>query len=110
MAWEKRKRGGWYYTQSRREHGRVVREYVPVAIAPLCAEIDALTSEERRLERACAAEERREALMVHQARFAPLLARIEGRHALTQAVARITLEAAGYHQHARGEWRRRRGA
>jgi hypothetical protein len=110
MAWERRKRGGLYYTRSYRVHGRVQREYVGTGeLALLCAELDARISEERQLERACAAEDRREALAAYQARFASLLERIERRHALTQAMVQITLEAAGFHQHARGEWRHKRG-
>ena len=110
MAWERRKRGGRYYTRSYRAHGRVQREYVGTGeVALICSELDARISEERQLERACAAEAQQEALAVYQARFAPLLEQIERRHTLTHAVVQITLETAGFHQHARGEWRRKRG-
>ena len=46
--WEKRQRGGLYYTRSRKVGGRVVREYV--GTGPL-AGIAALMDEEDRLRR-----------------------------------------------------------
>lgn len=56
MGWEKRKGGGRYYTRSRRVRGRVRREYVPLDIAHIVAELDA----EERLEREYQRELKRE--------------------------------------------------
>jgi hypothetical protein len=102
MAWERRKRGGLYYTRSRREGGRVVREYRGCgSSALLAAALDEERREERRAERGAVrleregCEEVRLALQSHR-----------------DALERLTvaaLEAAGYHEH-KGEWRRRRRA
>jgi hypothetical protein len=48
MGWEKRERGGLYYTRSRRVDGRVVREYF--GTGPL-AEIVALEDDLERLQK-----------------------------------------------------------
>src|SRR5215212_1642630 len=40
--WERRERGGLYYTKSRKVNGRVIREYVGMGpLAELAAEVDA---------------------------------------------------------------------
>lgn len=101
MAWEMRGRYGPYYTRSRKVGGRVVREYVGGGpLGQLAARIDA----EERAERHAKAEELRAEL-----------ARLDELGDITDAVCkmadgllRTTLEAAGYHQHKRREWRRRR--
>ena len=85
MAWER----GYYY-RVRRENGRVVREYVGRGrVAELMAKLDALDREKER-------EERR------------LDADLEALIETTDLLARAALVAAGYHQHKRGEWRKRR--
>ncbi|MDQ3317394.1 MAG: hypothetical protein M3522_08710 [Actinomycetota bacterium] len=55
MAWERRERGGLYYTRSRREGGRVLSEYVGTGPgAEKAAALDDL--ERRRREEEAAAE------------------------------------------------------
>jgi hypothetical protein len=100
MAWERRKRGGLYYTTSHRENGRVVREYLGCSeVARAIALLDRAAREERlamRLERERERERRKAAL--------------EPLRAFSTAVdelATATFEAAGYHRH-KGQWRRRR--
>ena len=103
VAWERRERGGRYYTRSRRspEDGRVVREYV--GSGPL-AEIVARSDRERReLEEAVKAEQRRE-LERLEALAAPVLEVSEA----AEILAHAHLIAAGYHRH-KGEYRRARG-
>jgi hypothetical protein len=94
MAWETRCGRSRYYTRSRRVNGRVVREYVGGGIVGrLGAAVDAHRRAERADERAALAE---------------LDALVEELDALAELVARAALIAAGYHQHARGPWRKRR--
>ncbi len=101
MAWEQRQRGGHYYTRSRRVSGRVVREYLGAGpLAEALARQDA-TAQERR--RAQATEEQR--LRDSDATLAAL---VDDLIAGTDALAAAALVLAGYHQHHRGEWRRRR--
>lgn len=102
MGWERRVRGGLYYTRSRKVHGRVVREYIgsgPTALA--------IAQHDAQKRRQAAAERTRERAMLDR------LDSIEGRlHTFIGGVEhlmRAELAAAGYHQHDRGEWRRRRG-
>jgi len=102
MAWERRERGGLYYTRSRRESGRVVREYVGTGpVAEIAASSDAL-EKLRREEEAAAARSERERL---DALEEPVEELCEAAEVLTSAA----LLAAGYHRHKRGEWRKRRG-
>jgi len=101
MAWEKRKRGGAYYTRSRKVNGRVVREYVGGgALGELAALIDA-QERQRREEEAAAWQEERE-------RLEELAGLVDEFCEAVETVARATLLAAGFRQHNRGEWRRRR--
>jgi hypothetical protein len=101
VAWEGRERGGRYYTRSRREGGRVAREYVGGGPAgELAAEADRQRRElqEAKREREKAELERLRALA------APVLEVSEA----AEILARAHLVAAGYHRH-KGEYRRARG-
>jgi hypothetical protein len=90
MAWDK----GRYYTRSRKVNGRVDREYVGTGwLAELAAQVDALEGQRRQEE---------------QARLEALDAPLSDLNDRADLLARAALLAAGYHQHNRGEWRRRR--
>jgi hypothetical protein len=100
--WEKRERGGLYYTRSRKESGRVVREYIGRGpLAELAAETDALERLQRQGE-AKAWRRERETLE-------DLDRTIEDLYEAAGVLARASLLAAGYRQHNRGQWRKRRG-
>ena len=101
MAWEKRKRGGAYYTRSRKVDGRVVREYVGGgALGEQAALRDAKERQQREEEAAARREERE--------RLEELAGLVDEFCEAVETVARATLLAAGFRQHNRGEWRRRR--
>jgi hypothetical protein len=101
MAWERRKRGGQYYTRSRRDGDRVVREYIGTGeAAEIVAELDQLDREMR------AAQRQEERARQEELRQLETLVVSLGRQA--QQFADAQLLAAGLHQH-RGQWRRRRG-
>ena len=101
MGWETRKGHGRYYTRSRRDGRRVVREYVGTGpTAEAIAQLDALDRERRAEERAAWARERTHI----DGLTAPVLAL----DALAEALARVALVAAGFHRHHRGAWRKRR--
>src|SRR5262245_7702889 len=98
MGWDK---GGRYYTRSRRVNGCVVREYIGGGeVGRLAAEHDARERQKRQAERAAARAER-DAL-------AALDAQLDELCELTDLLARAALAAAGYVQHNRGEWRKKR--
>jgi hypothetical protein len=102
MTWHQQGTRRYFY-RSVRIRGHPVRRYVGAGPA---AELAAAVDELRRLERAietreCRAEQERLA-----AAGAPLLQLCD----LTDNLARATLLATGFHQHARSEWRRRRAA
>jgi len=102
MGWETRKGGGSYYTRSKREGGRVVREYVGSGeLARLIAQMDELEQEQRAAGRELARLQRGESDTLDT------LARDAFEQ--VEAVLRATLAAAGYHCHTRGQWRKRRG-
>ncbi len=101
MGWERRERGGLYYTRSRKEGGRVVREYVGGGIlGALAAQMDA---EERRRQEEEEASQREE-----RERLNALTAPLEELYEAAEVIARAALIASGYHQHNRGEWRKKR--
>ena len=100
MGWEKRERGTRVYTRSRREGGRVVREYVGSGeIAELLAHADETRRRVRDLERTRgrAEVERLEGLAAPARELAEA----------AEVLVRAHLLAAGWHRH-KGEWRRMR--
>ena len=103
VAWEKRQRGGRYYTRSRRspEDGRVLREYV--GTGPFAEIVAASDRTKREL---AEAERKREKTELErlEALAAPVLELSE----VAEILVRDHLIAAGYHRH-KGEWRRARG-
>lgn len=97
MGWDK----GRYYTRSRKVNGRVVREYIGRGeVAELAAQSDAINHADR--------EARREARRAEKAKLDALDASVQELDELANLLARAALLAAGYRQHNRGEWRRRR--
>ena len=101
MAWEKRERGGLYYTRSRKVDSRVVREYVGGGVlGELAARMDTLERREREEEAALWKEEREQ--------MEALEAPVEELCEAAEVLAKAALLASGYHQHKRGEWRKRR--
>ena len=98
MGWER----GRYYTRSRKVDGRVVREYIGSGYdAELIARLEALRREER--------EEERAARQAERAELNALDAPLDRLFQETELLARAALVAAGFRQHKRGEWRKRRG-
>ncbi len=96
MAWER----GYYY-RVWREGGHVVREYLGKGrAAQLASQLDALERQER--------EARRAALLAERAELEALDAPLDELNQLADLLARAALVAAGYRQHKRGEWRKRR--
>ncbi len=96
MGWER----GYYY-RVRKEGGRVVREYIGTGrLADLAAQADSLERAKRR----------QEAFELHRvkAELATLEAVVSTMVETMNLVARAALLAAGFHQHKRGEWRKRR--
>ena len=102
MAWEKRERGGRYYTRSRKVNGKVVREYIGAGVR---GEITALEDEYERRQREEEAALRRE----ERERLEALDGLAEELYEAAEVLAKAALLGAGYYQHKRGEWRKRRG-
>ncbi len=101
MAWEKRDRGGLYYTRSRKVDGQVVREYIGGgAWGELAAQMDAL--------KRCQRQEEVQALTEECKRIEALQTSLEELCEAAEVFTRATLLAAGYRRHNRGEWRRKR--
>jgi hypothetical protein len=97
MGWDR----GRYYTRSKKVNGRVVREYIGTgSVAELIAQGDALARERRAAERA---EEK-----AKRAELEALDAPLDELDKLADLLARAALVTAGFRQHKRGEWRRRR--
>jgi hypothetical protein len=101
MAWETRRGNGRYYTRSRWQGGKVVRQYVGTGPD---AERAAAEDEARRAQERA----RRDADNAEIERLDAADAALAGLERAAGLAARAMLVAAGYHQHKRGEWRRRR--
>jgi hypothetical protein len=100
MGWERRERGGLYYTRSRRVGGRVVREYVGAGeLARLAELLDAEEREEREEQAAEWKAERR--------RLDDLDAQLNDMADECRRLVAAQLVLAGYHRH-KGQWRLRR--
>ena len=102
MAWQEVD-GRRYYYRGRRLCGRTRRVYVGAAGSP-AAELAAAADDLRRLEREVAARERQAEQARQQDAEAPLLQLCQ----MTDALTRAALLAAGFRQHDRGAWRKRR--
>ena len=97
MGWDK----GKYYTRSVRRNGRVEREYVGCGeLAHVIAQVDAWERTERKMRRLTEEIERDEIDALDR------LIRIM--FDATESLVRSELELAGYHQHDRGSWRKKR--
>ena len=102
MAWQEVD-GRRYYYRGRRLCGRTRRVYVGAAGSP-AAELAAAADHLRRLGREAAARDRQAEQARHREAEAPLLRLCQ----MTDALTRAALLAAGFRQHDRGEWRKRR--
>ena len=99
MAWERRKRGGLYYTRSRKVGGRVIREYVGGGLTGhLAAQMD----DNERMDRKSRAEKMRAEL----SHFEAIDTQVALLFDFAEALAQGSLMLAGYHRHHRGEWRK----
>jgi hypothetical protein len=102
MAWEHRQRGGPYYTRSRREDGRVVREYIGTGeLAETLAHAD------EAIRRSRAERVARERDELEEARG--LASAADELHEVVEVLTDAEMLAAGFHRH-KGQWRRRRDA
>jgi hypothetical protein len=101
MGWETRRGSGHYYTRSRKVNGRIIREYVG---SGLVAELAARQDAEARAQRLA----ERERLQHEAARWASASTPLKELGQLLDGLTAATLIAAGYHQHHRGAWRKRR--
>ncbi len=95
MGWERRGSRQHFYTAR-----RVVKEYVPDAVAPFAAQLEVEQRAGRAAERA-AVERARAELDALDAVVAPL-------DEAADVVLRAAMLAAGYHNY-KGQWRKRRG-
>jgi len=98
MPWETRKGKGRYYTHSTRVDGKVVRTYIGKGER---AEKIADAVEYRKAARKALVEEQRAPDHIDRI--------VDHLDDAVDSIFRQTLVDAGYHQHQRGEWRKRRG-
>ena len=97
MAWLR----GRYYVRTVKRDGRAVHEYVGGGeLGALAAIADARQAAER--------EARAAAWRAEKARLEALDAALDRLYDAADQLARLALSAAGYHQHDRGQWRKRR--
>jgi hypothetical protein len=100
VGWETRKRGtSRYYTRSRREGDRVIREYIGGGrLGQLAAQLDELERQQR--------EEETAYWKVERERFEQNAAFVRELEEAAQILSQAHLIAAGFHKR-RGEWRKR---
>jgi hypothetical protein len=101
-VWERRG-NGWYYYNHRRVRGRVLKIYVGAAGDPDTQRQVAL-DQESRARRLAGWQQLRQAQARWQDAEAPLLQLAT----LSDRLSTAALCTAGFYQHQRGEWRRRR--
>lgn len=101
MSWERRRRGGWYYTRTTRRDGRRFREYVGGGLLGLLA--DAADQ----LKREAKADARSKALVTID-EAGKQDGAVVSFCAQVASITRAALLLSGFHYHKRGEWRRRR--
>ena len=101
MAWERRQRGGEYYTRSHRADGEVIREYL--GCGPFAKAMAALdTADQEWVLR------QRETDRAVQENLSDVDRKVNAFDFQVDAVLWQMIEAAGYHRHRRGQWRKRR--
>ena len=106
VAWELRPSGRRYYYRARRVRGRVVKEYVGGGqLAVHASRTDGARRDRAAQERA----ELLERLRQLDATHAPVDKALRALEEATDAQLHAAYEAAGFHRHCRGEWRRKRG-
>ena len=101
MGWERRSTRSSYYYLSHRVAGRVRKTYVgkgPIAELAI----------DRILERQAARRAERESVRAERERLAQLERTMAVLDEGCRSLLAVVLTGAGYHQHARGVWRRRR--
>ncbi len=103
MPWESRNGKGRYYTRSKQINGRVFREYLGTGPR---AEAAAAEDAHRRAERQAEADVHKAAESQRREAETPLRTLDD----FARLVLASALTAAGYRQHDRGAWRRRRHA
>jgi hypothetical protein len=101
MGWEKRERGGLYYTRSRKVNGKVVREYVGGGVLGKIAALEDERERRRREQEAAYWKEEREQLEA-------LATPVDEFYETAETIARAVLLAAGFRRHNCSEWRRQR--
>jgi predicted dinucleotide-utilizing enzyme len=102
MAWKPRRNGRRYYYRSRRVGDRIVTDYLGSGQAGELAAVKDAAKREARLTVAAARHTERQ-------RFSDLDEAFADLDTVVETLTRAALTAAGYHQHHRGEWRKRRG-
>jgi hypothetical protein len=101
MAWVTRQGNRRYYYRSKKIAGRIIHTYCGTGHR---AELAAAEDTERRTQRQALQEARRADRACWQAALTPFREFDD----LVDQLSRASLLADGYHQHARGNWRRRR--
>ncbi len=101
MAWESRNGVGRYYTKSERVNGRVVRHYYGSGqVGQLAFELDQL----EKLDREAKSEEWRQQKQANS----QIAEELKEMLRVTKIFIDASLILSGYHQHNRGEWRKKR--
>lgn len=101
MPWEHRNGHGRYYTRSHKVNGEVIREYI--GAGPLAEQVASADVATRQALTALRETERRQ-----RAEARDLERQLDDLCGATDYLITIALNAAGYHQHARGPWRKSR--